>query len=127
MLVDDSDLALASLGLWLRRHLPLNVLGQASDGQEGLELVCRLQPDLVITDLRMPRLDGFRLVETLRQRFPAMKLIIASSDETTAIHVASLQRGADAFIPKNRLPEELPAVITHLFPKAAETTATCNV
>lgn len=125
MLVDDSELALASLTRWMRKYLPLQVLGQAADGQQGYDLACALRPDLVITDLNMPRLDGFRLAEMLRQEYPEMKLIITSSDESPTVIAASRRRGADAFIPKFRLPEELAGAIRRLFPRLAEIGATC--
>jgi DNA-binding NarL/FixJ family response regulator len=62
----------------------------------------------------------------LRLNYPQMRLIVASSDETPAILDASLRRGANAFIPKNRLPEELAATLSRLFPQAVEAATTCN-
>jgi DNA-binding NarL/FixJ family response regulator len=126
VLVDDSPLAMAALVRWLHKHLPLHIVGEAEDGLKGLDLISRLQPDLVITDLQMPGLDGLELVERLRLNYPQMRLIVASSDETPAILDASLRRGANAFIPKNRLPEELAATLLRLFPQAVEAATTCN-
>jgi two-component system, response regulator YesN len=123
ILVDDSALAITALRTWLGKHLPLRVVGQAADGLDGFELASRLRPDLVITDLRMPRCDGLMLVQRLHETFPAMKLIIASSDDGPAIQAASRQRGADAFIPKNRLAEDLADAVSRLFPQTDENTA----
>jgi DNA-binding NarL/FixJ family response regulator len=126
VLVDDSPLAMTALVRWLRKHLPLHVVGEAEDGLKGLDLICRLQPDLVITDLQMPGLDGLELVERLRLNYSHMRLIVASSDESPAMVEASLRFGANAFIAKNRLPVELAATVARLFPQVAEAATPCN-
>jgi DNA-binding NarL/FixJ family response regulator len=146
VLVDDSPLVRASLGRLLRGFLPLQIAGQAENGLHGFTLAAQLQPDLVITDLHMPGLAGFQLVELLRynypamrsiitspqepsfagfqlvellrQNYPAMKSIIISAHDGPTLRAASLQHGADAFITKQRLPEELPALLARLFPNA---------
>ena len=120
VLVDDSAVAMTALVRWLHNHLPLQITGQAEDGLHGFELVSRLQPDLVISDLQMPGLDGFELVERLRRNFPRMRLILVSFDESPTLRSSSLRHGADAFIPKSRLPEELPGLLTRLFPQVTE-------
>jgi len=120
VLVDDSAVAMTSMVRWLHNHLPLHITGQAEDGLHGFELVSRLQPDLVISDLQMPGLDGFELVERLRRNFPRMRLILVSFDESPTLRSSSLRHGADAFIPKSRLPEELPGLLTRLFPQVTE-------
>ena len=87
---------------------------------DGFTLVAKLQPDLVITDLRMPGRDGFQLVELLRERYPAIRSIIISTHEGPHYHAASLQRGADAFIGKGRLLDEFPQQLDRLFPDGAQ-------
>jgi two-component system response regulator YesN len=96
--------------------LPVSIAGRAYNGLDGLALAARLRPDLVITDLRMPGLDGFQLVERLRLQCPCVKSVITSAEEDPMLQQASLDRGADAFIPKARLPDELPSLFARLFP-----------
>jgi CheY-like chemotaxis protein len=70
----------------------------AEDGQEALELLPQFRPDLVITDLRMPRLSGFELLEIMRERFPRLPVIAVSgefSGDEMPPHVT-----ADAFFAK---------------------------
>lgn len=70
----------------------------AEDGQQALELLPQFRPDLVITDLRMPRLSGFELLEIMRERFPRLPVIAVSgefSDDQLPPNVA-----ADAFLQK---------------------------
>src|SRR5512142_2106445 len=96
VIVDDSPTASAALIKLLRRFPALEIAGRAEDGQQGFALAAELQPDLVITDLRMPRLDGFQLAELLRTNYPAMRSIIISAHEGPTLRAVSLQRGADA-------------------------------
>jgi CheY-like chemotaxis protein len=70
----------------------------AEDGQEALELLPRFRPDLVITDLRMPRLSGFELLEIMRERFPRLPVIAVSGDFSGDEMPPNLT--ADAFVSK---------------------------
>jgi DNA-binding NarL/FixJ family response regulator len=74
------------------------LLGEAASGEEALALVADLAPDLVLVDVRMPRMDGFETARRLRSTHPATTVILLSSDD-----VAESSRdacGADAFVPK---------------------------
>jgi CheY-like chemotaxis protein len=70
----------------------------AEDGQEALELLPRFCPDLVITDLRMPRLSGFELLEIMRERFPRLPVIAVSGEFSDDEMPPNLT--ADAFVSK---------------------------
>lgn len=119
VIVDDSPTASAALVKLLQELPALQVAGRAEDGLQGFALAADLRPDLVITDLRMPRLDGFQLVELLRNNYPAIRSIVVSAHDGPTLQAVSLRRGADAFISKERLPNELPAVLDRLFPETA--------
>lgn len=128
VLVDDSAPARTMLARLLAPYLSIRIAGQAESGPEGLALASRLQPDLVITDLQMPGLNGLQLVARLRQDYPAMRSLITSVYDSPTCQAASLRHGADAFIDKRRLDEEFPRLLTSLFPDAAETTTSpCKV
>ena len=94
---------------------PIEVVGVAENGLRGFALAEQLQPDLVITDLQMPQVDGFQLVELLRQNYPAIRSILISARDGPLLEASSLQHGANAFISKSNLPEELPLLVTRLF------------
>ncbi|HNR69756.1 MAG TPA: response regulator transcription factor [Verrucomicrobiota bacterium] len=123
VLVDDSAPARAMLTRLLAPYLQVCIAGQAASGTEGLALADRLQPDLVITDLQMPGVNGLQLVERLRRQHPAMRSLVTSVYESTTCRAACLRHGADAFIGKQRLPEEFPPLLARLFPEAAEPAA----
>jgi DNA-binding NarL/FixJ family response regulator len=120
LLVDDCASALSALGNLLGFYGHLRIAGQAENGRDGLALAERLQPDLVITDLDMPTLNGLQLVELLRQRHPTIKSIIISALDCPAFEATSLRHGADGFIAKQRLAGELPHLLSRLFPDHPE-------
>ncbi len=120
IIIDDSAMARTSLARLLQTRFALRIVGQAEDGLNGLALVERLEPDLVVTDLHMPGLDGLQLVELLRQKFPAIRSIITSDHDGPVVQAISRRQGADAFITKQHLAEELPCLLRRLFPGALE-------
>lgn len=100
----------------LETHPAIEVVGTASDGEAGLDLAGKLQLDLVIADLEMPGLSGLEITETLRRRFPGMRLVVVSAHDGFMWQNLSRMRGADAFLSKHRLHAELLPLIERLFP-----------
>ena len=76
----------------------------ATDGQEALEKVTAKQPDLIVSDINMPRMDGFTLTLTLKQdqRFKTIPIILVTSLESPEDKAKGLKSGADAYIVKNK-------------------------
>lgn len=106
LVVDDSltDRRLAG-GLLARiEHCDVHY---ATDGQDGLEQVELHLPDLVLTDLNMPNLDGLELVKQVRERYPLIPVILMTAQGSEAIAVEALRRGASSYVPKARLADEL--------------------
>ena len=76
------------------------VLGEASDGEEGLDLVLRFKPDLVITDIRMPKMDGLEMIRRLyEQKIPVHAVILSGYSEFEYAKKA-IQYGADDYLLK---------------------------
>jgi two-component system response regulator YesN len=78
-IIDDepwSREVVKALGAW--DNLGLRIVGEAEDGSEGLMLIEELRPHVVVTDMRMPGLDGVGLLKTMNERFPALKIIVMS-------------------------------------------------
>jgi DNA-binding NarL/FixJ family response regulator len=84
-----------------REELRLEVVGEADHGLRALELIERVSPDLVLLDLHLPGLDGFGVVQELRQRVPQMKILVLSShcDEYTVFEAERLR--VQGFVDKN--------------------------
>jgi CheY-like chemotaxis protein len=79
----------------------------AHDGDEALEMIGRSPPDLVLTDLQMPGVDGLQLVSAVRQRHPRVPVILMTSQGSEEIAFRALQVGAASYVPKSFLPDNL--------------------
>lgn len=75
-------------------------LGEAADGEEAIELVERFLPDLLVTDIKMPVLDGLELVKRIRQTNPDMRVIIVSGYREFEFARQAIEMGVDEYIPK---------------------------
>lgn len=105
-LVDDDPIVRSALASYLRAG-GFSVLHEAADGLEALEVITREPVDVVIMDVRMPRLDGIRTTAELRRRLPWIKiLVITSFDEDEAVREA-LAAGANGFLLKDTSPSGL--------------------
>lgn len=78
----------------------VTIVGEAADGDEALALVLRVRPDIVITDLIMPRLSGVELTRRIRQELPETKVILISSYTEDAYRLMVSDSGADVFVSK---------------------------
>jgi DNA-binding NarL/FixJ family response regulator len=87
------------------------IVGEAADGEEALAVALRERPDVVITDLVMPRLNGVELTRRLRQELPLTKVILMSSYTEDAYRLMASDSGADAFVSKQVINSSLlPAI-----------------
>jgi DNA-binding NarL/FixJ family response regulator len=111
LLADDDQPFLEALSPLIERQPELAVVGVALDGLAAIELADELEPDAVVIDLHMPRLDGVSAVARLRRDHPSMCVIALTGDEHAALHRAVSEAGADAVLVKN---EFLDALIDRL-------------
>lgn len=88
-------------------NLPLEYLGEASNGKEGLELIEKVVPNLVITDISMPVCDGFEVVKNLNFQHPNIFVIVMSEYETFAFAKVAIQNRVLDYIVKPARKEEL--------------------
>lgn len=79
----------------------------AVDGQEAVESLRRSRPDVVLTDLRMPRMDGLQLVRHLREHYPLIPVILMTARGSEQIAVDALEAGAASYVPKKDLRSDL--------------------
>jgi DNA-binding NarL/FixJ family response regulator len=85
------------------------VVGEAVDGEEAVAAVERLRPDLVMLDVRMPRLDGIEATVQIKARWPAVRVVAHSL--AVERRADALAAGADAFVPKGAPSGELLAAL----------------
>jgi len=100
LLADDHPIVRHGLKTLLETTRDFKVHGQAGDGAEALHLISDLQPDLVVLDLMMPKLNGLEAISEIRHRSPQTRILIFSMYTTTSFVVAALQKGATSYVPK---------------------------
>jgi len=114
VVVDDVEEYREIVRYLLARASDMKIVGEAADGEEALSLVRHHRPDLVITDLMMPRLNGIELTTHIRRELPRTRIILMSSfTEATYLLMAS-DSGADVFVSKGALHDALLPAIRHL-------------
>lgn len=106
LVVDDSlvDLRLASR---LLEKNPDWEVTSARNGREGLAQVELEIPDLIVTDLKMPEMNGLELVEVIRNEYPLVPVVLMTAAGSESIAVTALEKGAASYVPKNELGSEL--------------------
>lgn len=100
LVVDDSAFVRKVVREMLSRNPFIEVVGAARDGEEGLEMVEQLRPDVVTCDLQMPKLDGVRFVREQMSRRPLPILILTASAEDAEQTLAAMEAGAFDFVQK---------------------------
>ena len=111
LIADDQAMVRAGFAALLDAHDGITVTGQASDGREAVAMAARLDPDVILMDVRMPQLDGIEATRRiLGSSYPAAKvpriLMLTTFDIDDYVYDA-LQAGASGFLLKDALPEEL--------------------
>lgn len=109
VVIDDHPIVVKMLTNVL--HAEYELVGESGDGETGLRLVQSLQPDLVIVDLELPKLDGLSLIRTIRAKQPQTRVLVltAKPGEVMANHTRIA--GASGYVSKSRGIEELRSVV----------------
>ena len=102
IIADDHQLFIDGLQSILSKAIEIEIIGEANNGLEVLKLLENgLQPDLILTDIRMPIIDGVTLTKTLTKEFPQIKVLALSMFDQTADVIEMLEAGAKGYITKN--------------------------
>ncbi|WP_343318826.1 response regulator transcription factor [Arthrobacter sp. TMP15] len=107
LLVDDQPLLRMGFRLILEGEGDLQVVGEASNGLEALTAVSKLEPDVVLMDVRMPLMDGIEATEKISASPSQARIIILTTFDLDEYAFAGLQAGASAFLLKDVAPAEL--------------------
>jgi len=107
LLIEDHFLARVALRSVLSSNGYIRIVGEASDGEEGIELFRSLKPDVVLLDLRLPRLSGFDVITQLRkERHPARIVVVSNCRGSEDIYQA-VRSGAMGYLTKDASGEEV--------------------
>lgn len=101
LLVDDQALFREGLETLLSVHKDIQVVGQASNGQEAAEIATKVQPDIVLMDVRMPVLDGVRATHLLKKVVPRTKVIVLTTFDDDEYIFDALRMGAAGYLLKD--------------------------
>jgi two-component system, NarL family, response regulator NreC len=106
-LVDDHMVVRAGLKMLISAHPDMTIVGEAEDGDAACEGVADCQPDVVIMDISMPRVNGIRATERLKQRCPDVKVLVLSMHDDTSYLRQMLAVGAAGYILKHTAADAL--------------------
>jgi two-component system response regulator NreC len=101
VICDDHEIFRDGLILMLSKQEMVRLVGQAGDGQELIRVVDETKPDMVLTDIKMPRLDGIAATRVLLQRYRGLKIIALSMFGEEDLIVEMLEAGARGYLLKN--------------------------
>ncbi|MCS3493869.1 DNA-binding NarL/FixJ family response regulator [Arthrobacter sp. JUb119] len=107
LLVDDQPLLRMGFRLILEGEDDIVIAGEAVDGLDALAQTAALKPDVVLMDVRMPKMDGLEATERIAKDHPETKIIILTTFDLDEYAFSGLQAGASAFLLKDVAPEEL--------------------
>ncbi|MDN4172545.1 response regulator transcription factor [Nocardioides sp. SOB77] len=107
LVVDDDPIVRSALSLMLGGQADLEVVGEAGDGREGVLLVDRLRPDIVLMDIRMPVLDGLEATRRLHRLPDPPRVIVLTTFDADEHVVEALAAGADGFLLKDTPPARI--------------------
>jgi len=110
-IVDDDPLVRSALGLMLGGQADLEVVGEAADGDEVVALTERTRPDILLMDIRMPRVNGLEATRRLHARPDPPRVIVLTTFDADDYVVEALGAGADGFLLKDTPPPQIVAAI----------------
>ena len=114
LIVDDAKVSVDITREILTRH-GYNVIGDAENGEDGLEKYKDLSPDLVIMDITMPRVDGIKGIELIKAYDRTARIIVCSAMGQRSLVMEALQKGASSYVVKPFTEEQLITAANKVF------------
>ena len=114
LIVDDSRDLRDLLGMKVETWGGFRVVGLAEDGEQAVELATREQPDVVLLDLAMPRMDGLQALPLILQAVPGVRVVVLSGFDRETMAERALEAGAHRYVEKGLSTRELNTVVTEV-------------
>lgn len=107
IVVDDQSLVREGLAIILDAHADIEVVGQAGDGREAVALAGRLKPDVVLMDIKMPRMNGIAATREIVRRHPGVQILILTTYSEDELVFDGIRAGACGYLLKDITRDEL--------------------
>src|SRR4030043_2287674 len=108
IIAEDHTIIREGLKALLSQNPKCEIVGEAKDGREAIRCVEKLKPDLILTDLSMPRMNGMDAIREIRRRAPETKILVLTVHKTEEYILATLQAGADGYLLKDSTHTQAP-------------------
>jgi DNA-binding NarL/FixJ family response regulator len=122
LLVDDSRVFLAAAANLLVRHPDIQVIGQATSGEEAVTQVRMLKPHLVLMDWEMPGMNGLQAMKIIKKLTEPPRVVLVSLHDFAEYRAIAAAYGADGFWGKRELCEQVPAMLAQAFSSSSRFT-----
>ena len=107
LIVEDRTIVREGLRLLVTSDEQYSIAGETEDGHAAIKVARELQPDLILMDLSMPRMNGMDAIREIKKVCPAIKILVLTVHDTDEFIIASLEAGADGYILKDANKSEL--------------------
>jgi DNA-binding NarL/FixJ family response regulator len=107
VLADDHEIFRDGFSVMLKKQDDIKLIGEAGDGKELIAITERLMPDIVLTDIKMPKIDGIRATEIIREKFPGINIIALSMFDDDNLIIDMLEAGARGYLLKSAHKSEI--------------------
>jgi two-component system, NarL family, response regulator NreC len=128
MLVDDHEIVRAGLRLLIQAQGDMEIVGEAENGQQAIELCHKASPDVVVMDITLPGPSGLEVTRQIKQQYPDINVLALTIHEGEQYFFEMLNAGASGYVPKRAAPTDLVAAIravysgeVYLHPSVAKT------
>ena len=111
LLVDDHPIVRQGLKTLLEGHSGWVVIGEASDGAEAVEKARNLNPDVMVLDVTMPRMNGLEACRLLRRQTPALEILFVTQHDSPQMMREALEAGARGYVVKSNAARDLLAAV----------------
>jgi DNA-binding NarL/FixJ family response regulator len=114
LIADDHEMVRRGIRALIEQHESWQVCGEATNGQEAVDLTVSLQPELIVLDLSMPVMNGIQVAKKIREVAPGTKIIVLSMHDSPHARREAQNAGAHAYIAKTAAATELAEAIKNL-------------
>ena len=114
LIVDDHEIFRRGLRALLEPSSEWHICGEAVDGLDAIEQCKSLNPDIVVLDVSMPRLNGLEAARVIKKEKPDSRIVIITQHDSPQIRSAALEAGAQAFVTKSAVGSELVTALRKL-------------